>query len=74
MVETGQITWANARAHAERSSNGDPQYDHYMATITSSDEQDEINRQLEGELDNIALWLGGSDAHTEGEWRWVEGP
>lgn len=45
-----------------------------MATITNSDEQDEINRQLEGELGNIALWLGGSDAHTEGEWRWVEGP
>ena len=74
VVETGQITWAKAREHAEASSNGDPKYDHYMATITNSDEQDEINRQLEGELGNIALWLGGSDAHTEGEWRWVEGP
>ena len=74
VVETGQITWAKAREHAEASSNGDPQYDHYMATITNSDEQDEINRQLEGLADDLQLWLGGSDQETEGEWRWVEGP
>ena len=69
VVETGQTTWANAREHVEASSNGDPQYDHYMATITSSDEQDEINRQLEGRADDLQLWLGGSDQETEGEWR-----
>ena len=74
VMDTGNITWTNARAHAAASSKSDPQYDHYMATVTTADEQDEINRQLEGQLTNIALWLGGSDAHTEGEWRWVEGP
>ena len=45
-----------------------------MATITSSDEQDEIKRQLEGAIVGQQLWLGGSDAGVEGEWRWVEGP
>ena len=74
VIDTGNITWTKAREHAEASSNGDPQYDHYMATITSSDEQDEINRQLEGRADGLQLWLGGSDKDVEGEWRWVEGP
>ena len=74
VIETGNTTWASARAHAAASSESDPQYDHYMATITTSDEQDEINRQLEGRADNLQLWLGGSDQGTEGEWRWVEGP
>ena len=45
-----------------------------MATITSQEEQDEIDRQLQGAGTGIALWLGGSDANTEGDWRWVEGP
>ena len=45
-----------------------------MATVTSQEEQDEINRQLQGAVTGIQVWLGGSDASTEGEWRWVEGP
>lgn len=74
VINTGQMTWVDARAHAAAASAGDPENDHYMATVTSSDEQDEIDRQLRGAATGTALWLGGSDQTNEGDWRWVEGP
>ena len=74
VINTGQMTWVDARAHAAAASAGDPENDHYMATVTSSDEQDEIDRQLRGATAGTALWLGGSDQTNEGDWRWVEGP
>jgi flagellin len=74
VINTGVINWSNARAHAAASDLADPDFNHYMATVTSSDEQDEINRQLGSAANNTALWLGGSDQTTEGDWRWVEGP
>ena len=74
VINTGSINWTNARVHAAAASASDPEYDHYMATITSSDEQDEIDRQLGGAANGTALWLGGSDLALEGDWRWVEGP
>ena len=74
VVDLGGTTWTDARQHAASTDASDPNYHHYMATITSSDEQDEIKRQLEGAIVGQQLWLGGSDASVEGEWRWVEGP
>ena len=69
-----KLSWLDSQQHAADASASDSQYTHYMATITSQDEQDEIDRQLQGAGAGIALWLGGSDANTEGDWRWVEGP
>lgn len=82
VINTGAMNWTNARAHVAAKNAIDPEYDHYLATITSSDEQDEINRQLKGAVAGTEMWLGGSDSElngeapgfNEGNWRWVEGP
>lgn len=74
IVDTGNLTWLASRDRAADASSKDPEYSHYMATITSLEEQQEIDRQLGNATAGQALWLGGSDANTEGEWRWVEGP
>ena len=73
VVQTGSITWDTARTNVKNYSDSDSENTHYLATITSQDEQDEIKRQV-GSLTGIELWIGGSDQHTEGDWRWVEGP
>jgi hypothetical protein len=46
-------------------------YQGYLATITSADEQAFLNTVNSS---GITAWLGGSDAATEGDWRWVTGP
>jgi flagellin-like hook-associated protein FlgL len=74
IITPTKLSWLNSQQHAAAASAADPEYTHYMATITSQAEQDEIDRQLQGAGTGIALWLGGSDANTEGDWRWVEGP
>ncbi len=61
------ITWTAARAAADaRTYFG---LKGYLATITSDDEA-----QLSGEQSAGAGWIGGSDAETEGVWKWVTGP
>ena len=66
---SGNVSWEVARQLAADASEVDPEYEHYLATITSVEEQQEVDRQLGSANVGIALWLGGSDAHTEGEWR-----
>lgn len=61
------ITWTDAKTVAEvRTYYG---LQGYLATITSAEEA-----KLSGEQAAGAGWIGGSDAASEGVWKWVTGP
>lgn len=61
------ITWTEARDSAARMTyNG---LKGYLATITSTEENDFIWSKIDG-----IGWIGASDADLEGEWKWVTGP
>lgn len=66
------IKWTDAKAAVDAQNAADTLNYHYLATITSQSEQDEIARQI-GDV-GINAWLGGQDTAVEGEWRWTEGP
>lgn len=63
------ITWTEAKMAAESTTFLGRQG--YLATITSVQEDDFLHAHW-GSIREI--WIGGSDADVEGDWRWVTGP
>lgn len=62
------LTWDDARAAAAASTlNG---MTGYLATVTSAGEFDFIKAKAGASQ----IWLGGTDAAVEGEWRWIDDP
>ncbi|WP_052670947.1 PKD domain-containing protein [Draconibacterium sediminis] len=61
------IRWTTAKAEAEKMTYYGLQG--YLATITSSVENDFIYSKIDG-----VGWIGGSDADKEGDWYWKTGP
>jgi len=61
------VTWKTAKRNAETKSHLGLQG--YLATLTSQQEDDDIQSQFTTEA-----WIGASDADTADDWRWVTGP
>lgn len=66
-VSSYGIHWSTAKANAEAMRYYGLQG--YLATITNANEA-----KICGELSLGTGWIGGSDAQTEGTWKWVTGP
>jgi gliding motility-associated-like protein len=61
------ISWTASKVAAETRTYYGMQG--YLATVTAADEA-----KISGEQASGAGWIGGSDAGTEGIWKWMTGP
>ncbi len=68
-IDRPGISWSAARAEASSPAMKYYGLEGYLATITSSGENDFIQQKTKG-----VGWIGASDRAVEGEWRWVTGP
>ena len=68
-VASPRITWADAKVAAEKEFFRGVQG--YLATVASESENSFISANIENASN---IWLGGSDAANEGEYKWVTGP
>jgi hypothetical protein len=62
------LVWSEARTAALASTHLG--LGGYLATVTSAEE----NRFIANTFNGALAWLGGSDAGSEGDWRWMDGP
>ena len=67
---TGTNAFAGAAGLSEMGLTG------YLTSITSSDENDFVASKIQGSDGTVAknVWIGASDADTEGDWIWKGGP
>ncbi|GEM_PF-4872760 len=63
LMETG-LTWKQAKAACEEVGG-------HLATVGSIEEQKALNQLMDEYGDRISYWIGGTDAETEGEWKWI---
>ena len=66
------ITWEQAKTSSELLTFEGQQG--YLATVTTLSERDFIDEVIFSEAKPDNIFIGGSDAHEEGVWRWVTGP
>jgi hypothetical protein len=62
----GGKTWHEAKKHCEELGG-------HLMCVESKSEEEFIFRVFANKADGHHIWLGATDEHKEGDWRWVNG-